>query len=67
MLARSLSGEFNNHLLSINWFKSINKGLRMETNVDTRWISLVELQTLVSFGIWRSVPKVWLHDFFFSH
>jgi len=43
---------------------SINKvkGLRMETNVDTWRISLVELQTLVS-----SVHKVWLHDSFFSH
>ena len=32
---------------------SINKvkGLRMETNVDARRISLVELQALVSFGI----------------
>ena len=68
ILARSLKWwrEFNNQLLSINWFRSINKvkGLRMETNVDTRRISLVELQTLVSLGIWSSVHKVWLHDSF---
>ena len=61
--------EFNNHLLSINWFRSINKvkGLRMERNVDMRRISLVELQTLVSLGIWSSVHKVWLHDSLLSH
>ena len=61
------SGE-ENSMLSINWFRSINKvkGLRMETNVDKRRISLVELQTLVSLSIWSSVHKVWLHDFVFS-
>ena len=49
-------------MLSINWFKYINKvkGLRMETNVYKRRISLVEPQTLVSLGIWSSVHKVWL-------
>jgi len=29
----------------------------METNVDTRRISLVELQTVVSLGIWSWVHK----------